>query len=101
VDDAVEAGVRGGQGEVDGVLAVPGGRVVVAAEAGHAVFLREQLVEGFDTLPFHATQLGNRGAGGDLDGEPGPVHAAGDLGAAFVVGPAAGLWTVPDVVDTR
>lgn len=39
VDDAVKAGVGGGQGEVDGVLGVPLVGAVVAAEASDAVLL--------------------------------------------------------------
>ncbi len=96
VDDAVEAGVGGGQGEVDGVLGVPLVGAVVAAEASDAVLLREDLVEGLHALAFHAAELvQGDGFGQVCVLEAHLVHADGDLEAAFWVGPCGDLLFEP------
>src|SRR5690606_1875686 len=96
VDDAVEARVGGGQGEVDGVLGVPVVGPVGAAGAADAVVLGVDLVEGLQPLAFHAAEL----VQGDGLGEVGvleahPVHADGDLEAALWVGPGGDLLFEP------
>jgi hypothetical protein len=95
VDDAVQAHVRGGQGQVDRVLGVPGVRVVVAPEPGDAVLLGEQLIQRLDALAFDAAQLGEVRAGRDVVAEPVQVDPGGNSEPLLVIGPGPGLAFQP------
>lgn len=91
VCEAVQAGVRGGEGLVDGVAGGKVVGVVLAARPGNAGLGRGATVDGTNAGAFATAELLKREAGDIFAGKAHGIHAANDLDVAANVGNALGL----------